>query len=134
MKEMYCAFAANQDLEIAPTNQYGATQLMVRSTSSLKASTLLKGLEYICFPIPDKQHTPPKYAQAFNEDYCFVNEKGKGFIQLGPAYLLNVRPRPKCTSLMASSTTAILRVEMLINLAPATSEDWLRMRSSFSHH
>jgi len=134
MKEMYCSFAANQDLEIAPTSQYGATQLMVRSTSSLKGSTLLKGFEYICFPIPDKQHTPPKYAQAFNEDFCFVNEKGKGFIQLGPAYLLNVSAHLKCTSLMASSTTAILRRETSINLAPATREDWLRMRSSFSHH
>lgn len=97
MKEIYCSFAASQDLEIAPTDQYGATQLMVRSRSSLKASTVLKGLEYICFPIPEKQHTPPKYAKAFNEDFCFVNEKGKGFIQLGPAYLLNVGPPFECT-------------------------------------
>jgi hypothetical protein len=93
MKEIYCAFAASQDLEIAPTNRYGdSPQLMARARVSLKGSAILKGLESICFPIPEKQHTPPKYAKAFNEDYCFVNEKGKGFIQLGPASLLNVSP------------------------------------------
>jgi hypothetical protein len=93
MKEIYCSFAASQDLEIAPTNQYGdSQQLMARTRVSLKGSAVLRGLESICFPIPEKQHTPPKYTKAFNEDYCFVNEKGKGFIQLGPASLLNVSP------------------------------------------
>jgi hypothetical protein len=93
MKEIYCSFAASQELEIAPTNQYGdSPKLMARARVSLKGSAVLKGLESICLPIPEKQHTPPKYAKAFNEDYCFVNEKGKGFIQLGPASLLNVSP------------------------------------------
>lgn len=91
MKEIYCSFAASQELEIAPINQYGDQQIMARTRISLKGAAVgLKGFESVCFPIPEKHHTPPKYAKAFNEDYCFVNEKGKGFIQLGPASLLNV--------------------------------------------
>ena len=32
MKEIYCGFAANQDLEIAPTNQYGSSQQLMART------------------------------------------------------------------------------------------------------
>lgn len=90
MKPIYCDFAANQDLEVASTEQYGDRQLMVRSTAPLGASTSSAGLEYICFPLPPEEQVPAKYADVFNEEFCFELKNGKRYIQLGPAALLNV--------------------------------------------
>lgn len=98
MKKVFIAFVANDLLEVAETDRYGGRQLMVRSQNgvsqgsvSQSTATALTGLEYICFPIPEDEQTPPKYKGMFNEEFCFVNPKGRGFIQLGPASLLNVR-------------------------------------------
>lgn len=93
MREIYCDMATNHDLIIAKTDEYGSgSQLMVLTKTPLSSSTVLKGLEFICFPIPPPDQVPPKYKDCLNEDYCFVNTKKKGFIQLGPASLLNVSP------------------------------------------
>jgi hypothetical protein len=90
MRDLYCAMAANQRLEVALTDKYGGRQLMVRAKEAISSSSALKGLEFICFPIPPDDQVPPKYKGLFNEEYCLVNKKQKGFIQLGPASLLNV--------------------------------------------
>jgi hypothetical protein len=90
MEKIFCAFVNNDQLEVASTSQYGDLQLMVRSKLPLRSSAALTGLEYICFPIPEPEELPPKFQSKFNEEYCFVNEKGRGFIQSGPASLLNV--------------------------------------------
>jgi hypothetical protein len=84
---MFLAFLTNPDLEIAETT-YKGQELMVRSTRPLSSTTPLNGLEFICFPVPELEHTP--FDIKFNEEYTFTDTYGKGFIQLGPASLLNV--------------------------------------------
>jgi hypothetical protein len=88
MSELWCAFASNQDLEMAQTHQYGSPQLMVRARNPLEPSSIQPGLEFLCFPIPEPEDILLDIN--FTEDYCFVNDYKQGYIQLGPATLLNV--------------------------------------------
>jgi len=88
ISEIYCAFATNDDLEMAQTQQYGESQLMVRAKTLLKASSTQPGLEFLCFPIPEDHDIYEDIT--FTEDYCFSNDYKQGYIQLGPATLLNV--------------------------------------------
>lgn len=89
ISEIFRAFATNDHLEMAQTQQYGEKpQLMVRAKSPLKASSTQPGLEFLCFPIPETDDILEDIY--FTEEYCFANDYDQSYIQLGPATLLNV--------------------------------------------
>jgi len=89
ISEIFCAFATNDHLEMAQTQQYGEKpQLMVRAKLPLRASSTQPGLEFLCFPIPESDDILEDIH--FSDNFCFENDYKQGYIQLGPATLLNV--------------------------------------------
>jgi hypothetical protein len=51
---------------------------MVRSKRPLSLTTPVAGLEFICFSVPELEHTP--FDIKFNEEYTFIDTFDKSFI------------------------------------------------------